>query len=114
MKKKEYKMKIGDKVWLFDWNRRVYDKNEKGLSGEPIYEKHFYEAEITGETSRSWIINGERYSKKTLLGIYTDEQKADKIWDHLHRYNIIEKVRQCSIEKLKQISMILNYKGDIQ
>jgi len=100
-------MQVGDKVWLFDGNRRVYKKNGESFTA-PIYEEHFYLAIIDGETSRSWLIGRNKYSKKNLLGIYTDEQKADQIWDHCSRYKIEEKVRHCSINQLKQIDKILN------
>ena len=98
------RMKVGDKVWLFDGNRRIYDKK---FGSAPIYAEHFYLAEITGETSRSWLIHGDRYSKKTLLGIYNSNQREDMIWENTNRYKIIDLVRYCSIEKLKDIDRIL-------
>jgi len=63
-------MKIGSKVWRFDSNRRVYERDERG-DKRLIYAEHFYEATITGETSRSWIVDGGTWremkvSKKTL------------------------------------------------
>jgi len=98
-------MKVGDKVWLFDTNRRVYPKGS--ITSAPIYAEHFYQTTIDDETPRSWIIGRQKYSKKGGEGIYTDEQKADRLWDHANRYNIIEKVKECSVEKLKQIEEIL-------
>ena len=55
------KMKVGDKVWIFDTNRRVYPKVNGRVTGGPIYAEHFVQAEITGETSKSWIVReGQR------------------------------------------------------
>jgi hypothetical protein len=99
-------LKVGDKVWLFDQNRRVY-KTDSIISSAPIFSEYFYQTTITGETSRSWIIDREKFSKKTLQGIYTDEMKADKIWEEENRYRIVEEVRYCSIDKLKKIALIL-------
>lgn len=97
------KLKVGDKVWLFDFNRRVYGKE----SSAPIYEQQFYQDVIEGETSRSWIIGRRKFAKNNPIGIYTDEQKADKIWDNSVRYKIQDKVGRCSTEQLKQIDLIL-------
>lgn len=98
-------MKVGDTVWLFDGNRRVYENGNTA----PTFEKHFYQEVIDGETSRSWLIRRSKFSKKDPLGsgIYTDEQKADKIWERANRYKIMDKIHWCSIEKLKQIDNIL-------
>ena len=104
MRKERPYMKIGDRVWLFDGNRRVYDKKFGSL---PIYAEHFYQATISGETSKSWIIHYDKFSKKTLQGIYSDEQKADMIWENNNRYKIIEQIRRCPIEILKRIDNIL-------
>lgn len=98
-------MKTGDKIWLFDINRRIYPKNGKG---NPIYSEHFYQAIVSGETKRSWLVAGKKFSKKNPLGIYTNEQKSDAIWENENRYKIIEKIEFCSIDKLKQIENILN------
>ena len=95
-------MKVGDKVWLFDFNRRVYPKNGS-ISNSPIYSEYFYQATIDGETSRSWIVLCQKFPKKNPIGLYTDKQKADKIWVNENRYRIVKLVENCSIEKLKQI-----------
>jgi hypothetical protein len=103
---------VGMKLWVFDGNHRVYDPNNR-LG--PIYSEHFRPTEITGETSRSWLVGPERYQKKVPkkqelgkhYGVYTDKQKLDDIWDKSNRYKIIDKVKLCSIEQLRQIAEIL-------
>jgi len=99
-------MKVGDKVWLFDMNRRVYKKDGVSFT-PPIYAEHFYEAVIDGETSRSWLIGRRKYPKNNPLGIFTDEQKADNIWANEKRYKIQNEISYCSIAQLKQIDLIL-------
>jgi len=99
-------MKVGDKVWLFDYNRRIYPKTG-GISSSPIYVEYFYQAIIDRETSRSWVVLNQKFPKKNPIGIYTDEQKNDKIWDYENRPKIVRLVEQCSTDKLKQIEKIL-------
>lgn len=106
-----HQFKIGDKVWCFDQNRRVYD-GKGSFGGHIIYAGHFYESKITGETSRSWIVGqyGDKYSKKDPSGLYTDEQKADAIWMHDNRHKIAGIVDRCrDIEKMRQIAQIVGY-----
>ena len=102
-------MKIGDKVWLFSMNRRVYKKDGKSFSS-PIFAEYFYEATVDGETSRSWLIGKTKYAKNNPIGIYTDEQRADAIWKEENQMKILDKVRYCTIEQLKQIDLILAVK----
>ena len=97
-------MKVGDKVWLFSENWREY---KQGISA-PIYEKHFCQFIIEAETSKSWIVNGEKFAKNNPIGIYTDQQKEDKIWDNVNRYKIIDKIRMCSTDTLKKISNLID------
>jgi hypothetical protein len=100
-------MKVGDKVWLFSENRRVYPKNSKFSSG-PIYAEHFYQVTIDGETSRSWLIEKTKYPKITsIINLYTNEQKADAIWREENERKIVDKIKYCTIEQLKQIDTIL-------
>ena len=105
--------KIGDKVWMFDPNRRVYPRDERGrTTGGVIYAEHFHQVEIIVETSRSWITDnyGLKASKKEPQNIFTDEQKAGMIWIHEHRYRVSDSVYRChDVEKLRQIAQIIGY-----
>ncbi len=98
-------MKVGDKVWRFDFNRRVYPKTP-GFSA-PIYSEHFYPDIITGETSRSWILGNDKISKKSPFCLYTDEQKEDQIWANTYRYKIIDEVRTSDIKTLREVAKIV-------
>jgi hypothetical protein len=100
-------MKVGDKVWLFSSNKRVYPKG-KGISCAPIYSEHFYQDTIEGETSRSWVIGKHKYPKNGgYPRFYTDEQKQDAIWDNENRRKIIDKINNCPTDMLKQIDTLL-------
>lgn len=100
-------MKVGDKVWIFDHNYRVYPK-DKLIGSAPIYSEHFRQKTIESETSRSWIVDGIKYSKKDVLGLYTDEQKEDVIWENENRYKIVHEVEKCSVYILRKINILLN------
>jgi len=99
-------MKVGDKVWLFDGNRRVYPKSA-GMSCAPIYSEHFYSVTIDSETSRSWIVDGVKFPKNNPIGIYTDQQKEDMIWARENRRKIIDVVDRCSAKELREIYNLL-------
>lgn len=99
-------MKVGDSVWLFDTNRRVYEKD--GVKhNSPIYSEYFFKATINGETSRSFIILGKKFNKKNPLGVYTEQQKEDKIWANSIRYDLIRKVERCEPSMLRKIEKIM-------
>lgn len=67
---------IGMKLWRWNENRRVYERNpETGRAmGGPIWREHWEPCEIIGETSRSWLV-GQDYMKT-----WSDiSRKAEKI-----------------------------------
>ena len=56
---------IGDPVWYFDENHRVYERDENGRShGGPIWREHWRPAEVVGETRVSWIIGAGTDKRK--------------------------------------------------
>lgn len=122
-------IKVGDKFWSFDGNRRTYREDRKG---GPIYEKHFYEVEIIGETSRSWIVgssvSGLEYFKVTksdpfrirhgefsqILSIFTDGMKSDRVWIKNHHRKLVERVERVSdIAVLKEIATLVDYQPSV-
>ena len=99
-------MKVGDKIWLFSSNRRVYRKDGIEYSS-PIYSEYFYQDTIDGETSRSWIVGKTKFSKKDTRGIFTDQEKEDSIWANDYRWKIVDKVGNCPVSVLKKINELL-------
>lgn len=110
-------VKIGDTLWKFDRNHRVYENNRSVFAG------HFVPAKVVGETKKSWIITdrdkpriyvpttkdlpfGYSYvSKDELRGppdrlgahhYYTDEGKEHRIWIDAHQANIVRRVQACT------------------
>lgn len=103
-------LKVGDTVWVFDMNRRVYEGN--GLSARIIYREHFRPLQIVGETSRSWVLRNERkVSKKSLDGLYLSEYEIDlACWEHDYFpviYRELQYAKHHTYEKLTAIAKIL-------
>lgn len=103
-------IKIGDALYRFDRNHRVYARDATGrANGAPIYAEHFERGEVIGETKLSWlcrIAHGERkVNKKTMLESvpgwsshrwYTEAQKDDAIWIKENRHHLAERVARCN------------------
>ena len=113
-------LKIGDTLYRFDGNRRVYRDRSASGGGGPIYREHFEPLKIVGENKVSWLLErGWKANKKSLSsakameyggrGFFTADGMEYDIWQHDHRYKIRVLFDQCSPEKLKQIASILEY-----
>jgi len=123
-------MQIGDKVWIFDGNRRIYEDDKGNKTQNPWYRGHFVEKYIIGETKQSWIVGYKgndidsktnfKANKKTLIysiinnysldkKLYISEEEIErKCWVYENRSRIIRKVEQChDYDKLRKIEEIL-------
>ena len=118
---------IGDRLWQFDQNRRVYKKDDQGRAyGGPIFEEQFVEGRIVGENRASWLVKTEhrrdptKVLKKDLTApswgghratYYTDAGRADAIWREKHRAEIANRVRAFGIptDQLRAIAKIIGY-----
>lgn len=124
-------MQIGNKVWIFDSNRRKYEDDKGNKLDRCWYRYHFTEKYIIGETTQSWIVgyknnsvddrSNYKVNKKTLNysttnlvahdgKLYISEEEInEKCWLNDNKGNIRERVSRCSdYEKLKKIEEILN------
>lgn len=102
---------VGSTIWMFDSNRRVYDKNK---GGNPIYREHWRPAKITGETSRSWIT--DRWGQKVLKrgphpgAAFTQEEVDDDVFINDNRYTISDAVRRCrDAATLRAVALLVGY-----
>ena len=98
--------------WLFDINRRVYRRNEKGVAiGGPIWREHWVKLEIVGETTRSWVTScDQKVPKKGSHRYVFSEEDIDLRALVEARYLIADRVNSCTDrDKLKQIADILNF-----
>lgn len=124
-------MKVGDKVWVFEENRRRYKQDEKGRSvGGPIWREHWVERTVIGENRINflisiWSVNREipsewdlknaiRVPKKGPMpwGIVASEEELDrKAWFHDNHYKIKEAVGQVyDYDTLKKVAELIGYK----
>ncbi|MGG4386521.1 hypothetical protein ABEX08_31530, partial [Priestia megaterium] len=53
-------MKIGDRVWIKDEDRRIYVDDDGKRYDIPIYRKKFVERYIAGETRVSWLLSNSK------------------------------------------------------
>lgn len=98
-----YNVSIGDTIWLFDDNRRVYADRKPGeayTGSGPTYLGHWYPVSIAAETKRSWVTEHGRKIPKNLGSVYSshawswdDVMRFDYINNHRHR--IADMVRRC-------------------
>ena len=118
--------KVGDEVYLFDQNRRVYTRADKGCKwsgSKVIFREHFVKYKIVGETSRSWLIGVEwrpdKYPKNRKNDnpkwwggrFYTAEEVDEACWIEANRVVLADAVRFCDdIGKLKQVAALVEYK----
>lgn len=103
--------KVGDKPYVFHENRRRYDANR-----HIIYREHFEQREITGETTRSWLVGAlktTKIPKKTGANLYTADMVELEVWGREHKYKIAEALRYSSIplETFKKIAELIGYKA---
>jgi hypothetical protein len=121
-------MQVGDNVWIFDSNRRVYKDDKGNETNRAWYRGHFREQFIIGETTQSWIVGDQwqspydRYiikvNKKTLTykyeygrdgHLYTSEEEVNrKCWIEENKHRIHNDVNYCNdYDKLMKIDAIL-------
>lgn len=117
-------LKVGDTLYRFSANRRVYPKpGTFSGGGAPIYREHFEPLKIIGENKVSWLLEQDwKASKRDLKsaasmqyggrGFFTAEGMEDDIWQHDHRYKIRDLFDRCSVDTLRQIASLLGYRAD--
>lgn len=116
-------VKVGDPIWRFDHNRRVYRKNEHGDSvGGPIWRERWRRDEIVGETARSLLVGPQWCQTKLPKSAFRDggcppgwalsEEHIDRLaWVHENAYRLGAVVQRLGdYEKLRAIAEIVGYK----
>ena len=109
--------KVGDTIWKFDGNRRVYREKKPGEAyahGGPIYREHWRPLVIVSETPRSWVTqygakcpkNGDHSGWRL-----TTKELDDDCFVHEHRRKIsdaISALRDATI--LRSVAEYIGYK----
>ena len=105
-------MRIGDKLFIFDINKRVYPPGP-GFH-PPIYREHFVPVEVIGETSRSWVIG--RYRQEDFKApkrdpfsksLYTAEMVEDQCWKHDKIHQVISDLRQADGATVRAVAALI-------
>jgi hypothetical protein len=101
-------VKVGDTVFEFDENRRVY---RKGESGPPIWREHWRPVVITGETSKSWLYGwcGKQKIPKSGSGkfCFSVAELDEREWAHENRYRLARAVENADAATLRKIAAIV-------
>ena len=113
--------KVGDTVWIFDINRRVY---ANGGHGAPIYAEHWYGRVIESESRLSWLLSGSLKVDKATGEIrqnlpgqhgkvqFSREAVDADIWRNDNAGRITQAVNHCfDAETLRAIDALL--KADV-
>ncbi len=111
-------LSIGSEVYIFDENRRIYRRDEKGnVSGGPIYREYFRKVQILRESPRKWITAFNSASKKDpyKTGFLTLEQVEEQCWDKDNRIDIMHLIQNKSVttEQLRHIATIIGYTPNV-
>jgi len=107
-------IKIGDRFFIFNENRRVYKRDDTGKAiGGPTFRGHFEPVTIDGETSRSWVIQKgwKKVPKSDPFSVlHTEEMIDEREFVAVHSYHIGEVVRRTKdADTLRKIAEIIGY-----
>lgn len=111
------KFSVGDTVYYFDENRRIY-RREDGMSGRPIYREHFRPVVIVDEVAKSWVLNVmvtikdrsvTKVSKATAETMFFTAAEVDRaVWVEENAFRIRSFVRDCDdYETLRAIDAVI-------
>ena len=115
-------LSVGDTVYWFDVNRRVYTKDASGHStGGPIWRQHWRKVEVIGETARRWLLShyAGKIPKKgpTPRGFSLCEREIDRAeWVEKNKHKLISHLTQRvdNYDVLKQIAALIGYQTNEQ
>ena len=109
--------KVGDTIWRFDINRRVYRAKKPGElygRGGPIYREHWQPLVIVSETPRSWVTEyGVKCPKKGAHQGWclTKEELDACCFVQEHRHKISDHLKLIAdAAVLRAVAEIIGYK----
>jgi hypothetical protein len=111
---------IGETVYLFDGNQRVYKNDDGTPSSTPNPRRYWRATEIVNQTRDSWVLKyeGMKVDKKTMRlrlrdyfaldpRVYTQAQMEDKLWSDMHRGEILRLVQDADVTTLRRVAAAL-------
>lgn len=110
---------IGSTVYLFDANRRVYDRSGGRAIDGPIWREHWAPHTIVAETSRSWVLsNGRKVPKRRppvqhlTEPCYSETELAERVWLEKHRHKLADMIRSSAdYHGVLACAIAIGYKG---
>lgn len=117
-------MKVGDRVFVFEINRRRYRTDAQGRSHGPIHREHFVPLWIVGEAGRSWLVASEpdatpesrsveRFPKRPPAHsdrrLFDEAEMEDAVYRHDNAYRISEAVRRLDAAGLRKVAALIGY-----
>lgn len=113
--------KIGDTVYEFDGNRRVYKPDASGRN-RIVFAKHFIPHVVVGEGGRSVLVKPVigRLQKKVGRASFgkgkwfTEAQYANRLWAHQHRHAVIRIVERADVDTLRKIAEMIGYTSETE
>lgn len=112
---------IGQRVWRFDLNRRVYERDADGNArGGPIWREYWEPLVVIGETARSWLVGPEwmaksperamKIAKKDWPGsLATSEEDIERVRFVDQRHKLADRLKLCTdYDTLKAIEKALD------
>lgn len=117
------KFTVGQRIWQFDINRRVYERDAEGFAkGGPIYEAHFLPMKVLRIESNRYIVatwpEGGYERRVSFLAVTAergnwvdDAEKERRIWEHVHRHSIIRMVERADVDTLRKVAAAIGYES---
>jgi hypothetical protein len=114
------KFEVGQRVWKFDENHRVYTEPASGdiWGGGPIYSEHFIPYFVHAIEGLCYVIGPEAENRrwansygfaKAEREFLSDASKDDQIWAHDHRYKIARMVDRADVPTLRRVAEVVGY-----
>jgi hypothetical protein len=105
---------VGDTVYEFDENHRVYRQDANGRShGSPIHREYWRPHVVVGEEKRSWLISRDgstRFARKVAKGKVATKQEVDDDCVVHERHKLVQAIQECrDADLLRKVAEVLGY-----
>ena len=104
---------VGDRAWVFDSNRRVYDSATG--NGGAVYAKHWKEGRVTRVGRTQVDIDGRTFRRDN-RGVYTahashvvftEQEMIDDVWRHNNYTAVLHAAQNAPASALRQVAALL-------
>ena len=106
-------LSVGDAVWVFCENHRVYVDRDGVKHSGSIWREHWVRQRVVSLTTRSYVLSsGVKLQKGAQwMGVVTSERELDEAcWVHEHAQAIaLEMARRGSYEQLARVAREVSY-----